>query len=397
MQKNSHKSNSIIQALSSLSPKSTFGIYIHVPFCQKKCGYCDFYSITDFSSENNFINALLKEIKFYAENIPVKLQVDSIFIGGGTPSILKIENLHKITSTLHNLFTISPNAEWTIEANPGTVDSRKLISYKMQGINRISLGVQSFSPEELEFLGRIHSAAEAEESINLAKKIGFSNISLDLMCAFPGQTINSFRSSLKKALSLDINHLSCYTLIPEENTSFYDKYQKGELQFLDENSELEFYYFTADFLEKNNFTRYEVSNYYRNGEKPCIHNLKYWNLEPYLGFGPSAHSYISPYRFSNVKDLKQYINDWAQNKPPVSLFEKLTTETEIFEYIFLKLRMVKGIPLVEFHEKFKKDFNDIYRNKIEKLINNDMAEINNEHFRLTEKGFALADEIASEF
>ena len=265
------------------------GVYIHVPFCERKCVYCDFYSIEDHSSFDAFVDAVVAEIGSFAEEAR-GTRFGTIFFGGGTPSLLAPNQLAKILDELRKGYSIENDAEVTLEANPGTISAESLSAYRSLGINRLSIGVQSFHNDELKFLGRIHNADEARRSVSDARRAGFSNISIDLILALPGQTIDKLEISLAEAVALDPKHISAYTLIVEKGTPLYRLVQSRQVAPLPSEAEAELYAFSMDYLIDRGFEHYEVSNYARPGFR-SRHNSGYWDHSPYLGFGPSAHSF----------------------------------------------------------------------------------------------------------
>jgi len=372
------------------------GIYIHIPFCQKKCGYCDFCSISNLTLIPTFINRLINEIEIAATQFS-DLQFNTIFFGGGTPSLLSTSQLDKILNSLYKSFSIYSNGEFTIEANPGTLTPKKIMALHQMGFNRLSLGAQSFNMEDLQFLGRIHSIEEIYSNFEAAQKAGFNNINLDLITAFPGLSQKNFLNTLKNAAALKPEHISCYTLIFEPNTPFYTRMQRNEIIPLNSDEEAEFYQIAEEYLTSNGYSAYEISNYSRHRKYRCQHNLKYWYHRPYLGFGPSAHSFISPYRWSNSKSMQEYLNNLSHNILPISKREKLDQNQLEFEYIFLHMRLKEGINLNDFSYRFNINFENKYKNSLQKLIDGQLVKKLNKHIKLTAKGWLLADEIISTF
>ncbi len=370
------------------------GIYLHIPFCNTKCIYCDFYSITDHSRKNELISCLIKEIE---EKSPLlkDIHFDTIFFGGGTPSLLSYEDFSRLFTSLHSNLSISDNSEITIEANPGTLNKKKLSEFKKLPINRFSFGVQSFIESELKFLTRIHSAEQAVTSIKSAQDEGFNNISLDLIFALPNQNIKSWQYSLDKAIELNTQHLSAYSLIYEEGTVLYNLHKKKKVNKANEENERVLYDFTMEYLREKGFQQYEVSNYSKSGFE-CRHNLKYWNRNEYIGFGPSAASFIDGQRWVNTKDINEYINRITSGSVTHDLFETIDEQTSIYEYIFLGLRS-KGINLKEFLKRYNFDFEEKYSEACGILLKNDLAIKNKSVFKLTSKGYALCDEILSSY
>ena len=317
-------------------------IYLHIPFCETKCIYCDFYSIENRDSLENFLIALDKEIELRATNDFTTEEVETIFFGGGTPSLLSPLQFEKIFNKLYKYFKISPNAEITTEANPGTVSVEKLKSYRTLGINRISFGAQSFFEDELKFLSRIHSVDEIDSAIRNAKSAGFENINLDLIFALPNQTLERWDYNLTRAINLEPNHISAYSLIVEPNTPLIKLVKSGIVKTLPEELDARFYSHTIEKLNQNGFNQYEISNFSKPGFE-CKHNLNYWNHTNYISFGPSAHSFWknenSSKRWWNSRSVKDYIDSVQKNIFPVAEIETLTKENLFVESIFLGLRL----------------------------------------------------------
>jgi oxygen-independent coproporphyrinogen-3 oxidase len=320
---------------------------------------------------------------------------DTIFFGGGTPSLLSYDDFSKIFDALSSELNISQTSEITIEANPGTLNNKKLLELKRLPVNRISFGVQSFVDSELKFLTRIHSSKQAIESIKNAQQAGFNNISLDLIFALPNQTIESWEYSLEKAARLDTQHISAYSLIYEEGTVLYDLFNDKKVAKAEDETERRLYDFTMSYLNNKNFRQYEISNYAKEGFE-CLHNLKYWTRSEYIGFGPSAASFIDNCRWVNTKDIAEYIKRINGNENTADFIENIDRQTSIYEYIFLGLRS-KGIDLNDFKSRYESDFAGDYKDTIALLLDNGFASINNSVFRLTPKGYAVCDEILASY
>ncbi|MFQ5584234.1 MAG: radical SAM family heme chaperone HemW, partial [Calditrichia bacterium] len=342
------------------------GLYIHIPFCVQKCGYCEFYSITRTEQIESFVQALLIEIELRAELFNRQV-FHTIFLGGGTPSLLSENQMERIWSSLKNNFKFIARPETTIEANPGTLSPSKLEFLKDSGFNRLSLGVQSFNANELKFLGRIHSATEALEIYENARSAGFQNINIDLMTAFPGITHRSFRGSLKTALQLQPEHISCYTLIFEPGTPFHRRMKRGELIPLSADAEAEYYEIARQTLESSGYYQYEISNFAKGADYICKHNTIYWKQYPYLGLGSSAHSFHKNIRSANIRSVNRYISLLKQGKLPQVMTEQLSQEQMMFEYIFLNLRLRDGLDLTDFRKRFKQDFLKKYHSELKLL------------------------------
>lgn len=370
------------------------GIYLHIPYCNTKCIYCDFYSITKHSTKNELIACLVKEIEGKACELK-DITFDTIFFGGGTPSLLQSSDFYKLFNALYSNLNISANSEITIEANPGTMDRKKLLSFKELPINRISFGVQSFNDSDLKFLTRIHSGKQAIESIKSAQDAGFENINLDLIYALPGQTLKKWEKNLEKAIKLNTQHVSAYSLIFEEGTPLIKLYNQGKIQPANEDKERKLYDFTMAFFEEYGFNHYEISNYAKPGYE-CRHNLKYWTHKEYISFGPSAASYIKDYRWVNVRDVNEYIKRIKMGAMAYDFIEYIDYNKSIDEYIMLGLRSI-GINLNILKEKYKIDFLSKYKNTAELLIKNNLADIKADTFYLTSKGYAVCDEILATY
>jgi oxygen-independent coproporphyrinogen III oxidase len=366
------------------------GIYIHIPFCNTKCIYCDFYSITDHSAKADLLNCIIKEVEYKSPSLKNK-QFDTIFFGGGTPSLLTYDDFSRLFDSLYSNLTISKDSEITIEANPGTLNIKKLDDLKKLPVNRLSFGVQSFNDDELKFLTRIHSGSQAAASIKSAQDAGFNNINLDLIFALPNQTAESWQYSLDKAIELNTQHISAYSLIYEEGTVLFDLYKKKKVEKADENSERMLYDFTMKYLPEYGFKQYEISNYSKTGYE-CRHNLKYWRRKEYIGFGPSAASFIGNKRWVNLRNTNEYIKRISSGSETFDFREKINKQTAIYEYIFLGLRS-KGVNLEEFSALYNINFEEKYANACSLLLKNNLAQKNNSTFRLTPKGYAVCDEI----
>jgi oxygen-independent coproporphyrinogen-3 oxidase len=375
------------------------GLYIHIPFCVQKCPYCDFYSIIDLSFKDRFLNALLKEMKIYQNTAHT---FDTIYIGGGTPSILEGKDISKILETIHRLFKIQPNPEITIEVNPGTMDLDKLKLYKTAGVNRINIGVQSFNDSHLEFLGRIHNSNDAKSVINHARNSGFDNIGLDLMYGLPGQSKDSWLMDLQTAIDFKPEHLSCYMLTYEKDTAMYKMMKNKSFHPLPEKQVGHLFKTTMDFLENNQYMQYEISNFAKSSSEAfqnntSRHNQKYWSSAPYLGFGPSAHSFLKPQRYWNVRSVKKYMRLLNNGNRPVEEKEVLTPRQMMIEAIYLGLRKTEGIDFQTYNQKFNVTFISQFEEVIKELKNKKLIIIDEKRCRLSRKGILLLDSIVSLF
>ncbi len=368
------------------------GIYLHIPFCDTKCIYCDFYSITNHSKKAEFLTAIKREITSYSNQIADR-KFDSIFFGGGTPSLLNYNEFSEIFDVLYKSYNISGDTEITIEANPGTLGIDKLNEFKRLPINRISFGVQSFIDSELKFLTRIHSAEQARSSIKAAGEAGFDNINLDMIFALPSQTMDSWKYNLDQAVKLNTNHISAYSLIFEKGTMLYSMRDKGQVKNADIELEQEMYEYTMQYLNDTGYRQYEISNYAKPGYE-SRHNLKYWTLEEYISFGPSASSYIDDKRWTNIKNIGRYIELIESGKPAYDFIETIDKETSITEHIMLGLRS-RGIIFEDFKTRHNIDFETTYSSPIDTLLENGFAVKDSNSLSLTRKGYAVCDEIVT--
>lgn len=371
------------------------GIYIHIPFCHRRCTYCDFYLTTNLNLLDNFVDALIREIEMYANNYSDSI-VDTIFFGGGTPSVISSKQFKKIIDALYKYFNVIDSPEITMECNPEDIigDDNKFSEFSKIGVNRLSVGVQSFIDKELIFLTRQHNGSDAIKSLEIAKKY-FNNVSADIIYSFNGQELLDVKYNLEKINQLDLQHISAYTLILEKGTLLYKEYQQKNLLDSIDNDNPLFYEFVNDMLKDNGYRHYEVSNYAKDGFQ-SKHNLKYWNFDDYLGLGPSAHSFIKDKRFMNVKSVTKYNDKLNKGMLPVDSSEILTTAQLKNDY-FISVFRSNGVILGKYNKLFGTVFLIDFKDIIERLINLNLAELNNDRFYLTEKGFALADEITLVF
>jgi len=370
------------------------GIYLHIPFCLKKCAYCDFYSLTDLTLQQPFVDALLREMELIN---PPDVLSDTLYFGGGTPSVLTAGQITALMQKAQSHFTLAPDTEITMEVNPGTVTQNRLRFLKQIGINRLNIGVQSFSDDTLKFLGRIHTRRKAIQTIEQARKAGFDNIGLDLMFGIPGQDTTSWQDELKTALSWSPEHFSCYILSFEEATPLGRQRKANAFKVLSEQRVADLFRVTQQVLNDAGYEQYEISNYAkinRNGQTwRSRHNQKYWSFAPYTGLGPSAHSYTPPKRYWNVRDVGQYMHALTQGKLPIQEEEDTTTEQQITEAIFLGLRTSDGIDMTYFEKKFQMSFNQKYGNILQALCEEKLVKIKNDHCVLTPEGMLFHDSI----
>ena len=366
-------------------------LYVHIPFCVRKCQYCDFLSgPSDEETKDRYIEALLKEIR--AAEHTEDYEIVSVFIGGGTPSALKAEAIASIMRTLQEKFFFCEDAEVTIEANPGTVDPEKLTIYRNVGINRLSLGLQSTDAEELKLLGRIHSYEEFLKSYEWAREAGFSNINIDLMFAIPGQTGEAWRQHLYQVAELNPEHISAYSLIIEEGTPFAEQ----NLDLPDEDTEYQMYEDTAEILERYGYRQYEISNYAKQGYM-CRHNAGYWQRLEYLGFGLGASSLYGGMRFSNTHQMQEYLKESRNPDQIRKDVTVLSRNEQIEEFMFLGLRMTEGISEKKFEENFDARLMDVYGDILQKYEETGFMEHIETKWRLTRKGIHVSNHILADF
>jgi oxygen-independent coproporphyrinogen-3 oxidase len=368
-------------------------LYIHIPFCDHKCIYCDFYSIITSDNVDNFLKALKTEIDYYAKIYSPERIITSLFFGGGTPSLMSAEYIDEIIRYSKQKFEFDENAEITLETNPGTVNKEKLSAFRNYGINRISIGVQSFDDDDLKFLTRIHDKQTAISTVYNAVDAGFENISIDLIFNLPGQTKEKWKENLKQAVSLPIKHISAYSLILERGTILNKLVLDGKVKIQDEDYDAELYELTIEFLNDRGFFQYEVSNFAKPGYE-CIHNKAYWHHQDYIGLGPSAHSFIQNKRWWNYSSLKKYISEVELKQNAMINFEILDKNQLQDEYIMLALRS-DGIKLNEYINKFGSEWLDKHSKNFEMMKEENLIEIKHNTIKLTPKGYAICDEILS--
>ena len=372
-----------------------FGIYIHIPFCKKKCKYCDFISFSCFEEkEDVYVNALIKEIEYRK----IAKVVSTIYIGGGTPSIIDSKNIIKILESIYSNFNVLEDAEITIEVNPGTVTKEKLEDYKAAGINRLSIGLQSTQNRILNLIGRIHTYEEFLNTYNLAKEVGFENINVDLMLAIPTQTEEELTRSVQDVINLNPNHISLYSLILEEGTELENIISKKELELIDEDVERKMYWKTKKLLEKNGYNHYEISNFSKKGFE-SKHNLDCWNQEEYLGIGLAAHSYYKNERFSNTDNLDDYLENIKNGKFEDNgiVHEQQDKPNKMREFMMIGLRKIEGVKISDFEKKFRINPLFYFRFEISRLTDEDLIEVDLDNIKLTQKGLDLANKVFEEF
>ena len=399
--------------------KKKLEIYVHIPFCAKKCAYCDFLSFPgNMRMRREYTDKLLEEIRIQSSFVR-EYQVDTIFLGGGTPSVLDVTDMTAIMGTLKEHYDIAPDAEITIEVNPGTVKMEGLVAYREAGINRVSMGLQSADDTELRYLGRIHTYDEFLKSFQRVRMAGFTNVNVDLISAIPGQTPESWRNTLKKTAMLKPEHISAYSLIVEEGTPFYDRYgghvemesyemspeERRRLMALpdlpDEDTEREMYYMTRNCLAEQGYERYEISNYARPGFE-CRHNVGYWTGTGYLGLGLGASSYLEGCRFHNTSDFQSYVSAHFDDEAEFCQalrqdMEQLSVKSKMEEFMFLGLRLTRGVSVEGFITRFGQSIRNVYGGVIDKLEREGLLEHKNGYYHLTERGLDLSNYAMSLF
>jgi oxygen-independent coproporphyrinogen-3 oxidase len=375
------------------------GLYVHIPFCVQKCPYCDFYSITDQSLKPRYLKALIGEMQMVPS---AALVFDTLYLGGGTPSVYEPADIEQIIDTAVGQYNIAPDVEVTLEVNPGTVTFDSLNAYREIGINRLNIGVQSFRDANLKFLGRIHSAHDATAALKWARKSGFDNIGIDLIYGLPTQTLAQWSADLEQALVFKPQHLSCYILTCETGTPLHGDLQAGLYKPLSDEKNRDLFDLTAEILENMGYLHYETSNFAlrsESGSLPHIsrHNFKYWTFAPYLGFGASAHSFIEPQRRWNVSNANEYLTKIETGHLPVEETEDLTREQLLLEAIYLGLRTYKGIDVVKFNQKFSLNFLNFYKETITEMEGEGQIRVEENRVMLTRKGMFFLDAITSMF
>ena len=383
------------------------GIYVHIPFCKQKCYYCDFKS---YANKEELIEKYIKWLKYeikavgegnkldYENDLDELVTVKTIYIGGGTPSYLDSKYIKEIIEEIRENFKLADKVEITIEVNPGTVNKTKLLDYINSGINRISIGLQSTDNELLKRIGRIHKYEDFLQTYNMAREVGFKNINVDLMLALPGQTIAKLEKGLKQVIDLQPEHISLYSLIIEDGTKIEKMLKNNEITLPDENIERKMYWETKKVLEEAGYIHYEISNFAKEGYK-SEHNWNCWSQKEYMGFGVAAHSYTNDVRFSNIDSIEEYIENYEQGNVTDNFVfhEKQTQSSKMKEYMMLGLRKIEGISIQEFKNKFVGNPLYIYRKELQKLVEEELIEIELDKIKLTKKGLDFANIVWEEF
>lgn len=371
--------------------KQEISLYIHIPFCVRKCLYCDFPSFSGMDGMfEDYVRRLCREMGEAAPSFQ-GIGVKSVFFGGGTPSILPPALMGRIMDKIMSAYDVNSDAEISMEANPGTLDAAKLREYKSMYFNRLSMGLQAWQDRLLERLGRIHRVGEFEDNFLQARDSGFKNINVDLMFSLPGQTMDDWQETLEKVIRLDPEHISAYSLIIEEETPFFDMYEKGQITETDENTDRRMYYLAKEMLSDKGFRQYEISNFAKDGFE-CRHNITYWRTEEYRGFGLGAHSYVDGTRFHNSADMKEYMAGGGRLD-----MEKLTPEEMQEEFMFMGLRMNEGISREEFLKRFKTDITSVYGQEISELISEGLLTENKGRISLTDRGIDVSNQVFEKF
>ncbi len=370
------------------------GLYIHIPFCRAKCHYCDFASYTGKTEfYKAYTSALIQEMQRC--DALANGGIETIFIGGGTPTVLPVDMLAEIFETINHYTIVTPGAEITMEANPGTLTPTLLKDLKAFGVNRLSLGVQAWQDHLLHALGRIHTAAQCQESIALAQDAGFENINCDLMFALPGQTELDWMETLEKAVAVSPTHLSVYGLTVEEDTPFGRLLEAGQLPLPPQETDRAMYHEAQRFLKEKGFEQYEISNWAKPGKAKCAHNMKYWRREPVLGFGLGAHSFDGVRRWGNTTDLQTYIQ--CGGCPPRTEDTVITPEAAMSEFMFLGLRLADGVDMHGFKAEFNQDMQAVFGHAIEKHLQNGLLKLEGSRLTLTNKGLDVSNMVFCDF
>lgn len=386
------------------APREALGLYVHIPFCIRKCNYCDFLSFggTTEEEQKNYFRSLLREIKYYSEIYSNKYYVDSIFIGGGTPSLVEERLIHELMSAVGNSFTVDKNAEISIESNPKTLTKNKLDTYLDAGINRLSMGVQSFDDTMLSSMGRVHSTEDFLANYSLARECGFRNINIDLMFGIPGQTMPIWMDTLERAIGLEPEHISFYSLQLEEGTPYFSMFREGSLKEIEEELDRTMYHDAVKTLESCGYRHYEISNAAKYGYQ-CRHNLKYWSMEDYLGLGLGAHSYLGGMRFSQIEKLPAFTEAALSNEKDSSVVaweHRNTRQEDISEYIFTGMRKLEGISLIDFETRFEQSIEDAFSanwHRLQKYVDEGYLVKSAANMHFTLKGIDISNTILTEF
>lgn len=371
-------------------------LYIHIPFCQSKCKYCDFTSfIGNRETIDNYMACLIRELEIYGQELEDR-QLDTIFIGGGTPSSIDPGHIYNIMEAIHKNYDMARVREISLESNPGDINGYKAGIYREAGINRISMGAQSFNDRILERIGRSHRELDIYRSLEELRGAGFDNINLDLMFGLPGQDWEELEASLAKALALDLEHISNYSLILEESTQLYREFLRGDFRPIDEDLDRRIYHRIREGLLASGYRHYEISNFAKPGRE-CLHNLAYWNIKPYLGLGLSSHSNLAGERFSNTRNIRKYMEALARGEKALDSRETISKSEEIAEYAIMGFRKIRGINKLDFRERFCLDFDEYFSGEISKNLARGLIVNGREEICLSEKGLDLCNQVELDF
>jgi oxygen-independent coproporphyrinogen-3 oxidase len=381
------------ESQNSASNGQKLGIYIHIPFCERKCRYCDFYSVTDLQLIPDFLEALRQEMELAATP---GSKADTLYIGGGTPSLLTPKQVGRIVDWAAQYFNVQAGAEMTLEVNPATAMSRDLQDYAAFGFNRLNIGIQSFNDQNLAFLGRLHSSEQALNSVKAAKDAGFGNVGLDLIYGLPDQSPGSWKADLLQAMKLGPKHLACYILSYEPQTPLHADRQSGRIVPLSDLRSADLFRMTHDFLGVAGYEHYEISNFAQGDRWRSRHNQKYWNLAPYIGLGPAAHGFIAPRRWWNHRSVESYISTLKQGRLPIAEEEQLTSEQRMIERLYLGLRQTDGIDLKQFRMDYDIDFKLFFNKALTRFSAQEWIELDQHRCRLTVEGMLFLDRIVDE-
>ncbi len=370
--------------------KKTVGIYIHIPYCKKKCYYCDFLSSCNYKNLDEYMKALYKEVVLYKEKFGSH-NIDTIYIGGGTPSSIESSYIEKVIDVIDENNKILPSNEITIEVNPESVTYEKLKSYYNSGINRLSMGCQSFDDEKLKSIGRIHNSSQIYKAYDDMIASGFKNINLDLIFALPKQNFDDFKNDLDKLLSLESQHISAYSLILEEDTPLYDMTRKGDIKLLSDDIDRNYYHYLIDTLDKYDYKQYEISNFAKSGYE-SKHNLKYWDLDYYIGLGLGASSFFNSQRYSNESSFDNYINSIDNGNLALTNIEEINYDNLKIDYILMRLRLNLGIDRNKYKSIFGIDIYVEYKELIDSFIVNGNMVLDDDKLAFTSQGFDICNQ-----
>lgn len=372
------------------------GVYIHIPFCHQICNYCDFNKFYFHNQPvDEYIESLGKEMALWQDDL-AKAKIETIFLGGGTPTALSLEQLERLLTLIHQYIPLEHIKEFSSEANPDELTLEKMQLMRKFGVNRLSMGVQTFNQDLLKILGRTHSNNHVYDVIQYAKQTEFPSISIDLMYGLPNQTMEQWKESLQEAFRLKIPHISAYSLLVEPKTIFYNLLSKGKLSLPGEDLEAEMYGYLMDEMKRNGYKQYEISNFSYEG-KASEHNLLYWNNDEYIGLGAGAHGYVNSIRYSNHGPLKKYMQQLEIGEKPVMMQKEVTYEEKMEEEMFLGLRKNQGVSLSNFDKRYGKSLYEAYGNEIEELLKKELLEIKNDYVFLTNRGRFVGNEVFQYF